>query len=324
MYYKIGRAIIIVILIMFIANFANAQQTDQQRLEEYVSTADNYYKNGNYYGAINFYNKAREIYEYADLYYSLCLAYCAIGNENDANNAFEQYKRLAQKGKEKSEKVEKLKQALAKFEKPFIKWKDYLYQKVSSFWSINYSYSPYVPFNYNENIYTGTTMHGVGISIMADNKRRTLLKFETDISFYWGNTVYPYSHYRSSIENLYNVDIKFKGKFFSKKPQFQLGRNIVGRITGSFGVGIGWLSNTDMVLTQYYEKRDDENLLYLLMYTLNNFSYQASIGTFLSIRDKPIGLKIEVFAQGYWQFSEENNFVVPQVGVLVGMTFGMK
>jgi len=153
-----------------------------------------------------------------------------------------------------------------------------------------------------------------------------LLKFEVDFAFYWGNIgsslFSPYSN--SSSGKLYNVDIKFKGKFFSDIPQFQLGRNCVGRITGSFGGGLGWLSNTDVILVNYYTPNSNHTLLHLLMYLINNFSYQASIGTFLSIKDKPIGLKIEVFAQGYWQFTLANNFIVPQVGILTGLTFGRK
>ena len=323
---KFGKTAIIVAVAIFIADTANAQQTDsvadkQRLLEHYVSNANKYYKEGNYYAAIDFYNRAKEIYEFADLYSGLCLAYCAVKNEQKAKDAFKQYKRLAPKG----EDIEKLKQALVIFKKPIIKWKNYPYQNVRDFWSINYSYSPYVPVKYNGDIYIGTTMQGVGISIMKDNNRKTLLKFETDISFYWGNIVLNSNgYYSGSSGRLYNVDIKFKGKFFNKTPQFQLGRNLVGRITGSFGGGLGWLSNTDMTLTYYYTPSNDDTLLGILMYAINNLSYQASIGMFFSRKDFSRGLKIEVFTQGYWQFASAHKLIVPQVGILAGLTFGRK
>jgi tetratricopeptide (TPR) repeat protein len=298
-------------------------EDDQQRLEYYINMGNDYYANEQYQEAIEYYLKAKDIYEFAEIYSTLCLAYCAIEKEWEAKEAYKSYKKLAPKG----EDIENLKKALARFEPVRIDWTTKRYQPTCEFWSFNYSFAPYFPIRHERQTYTGTVLHG--FSIVITHGGYSLLKAELDLSFRYGkigSSLYPtgitsYHTWGKSGQTLFNVDIKFKGRFFSKYPQFQIGDDIVGRVIGSFGGGMGHLSHTENALVEYYQEQEDETLSRLLLYLVNNFSYEASLGVYLSKKDVPNGLKIEFFSAGYWQFKSLYKMTAPHFGVRIGWAF---
>jgi tetratricopeptide (TPR) repeat protein len=297
---------------------------DRQRLAYYINNGNRYYANGEYDEAIESYWEAVKIYEVADIYSALCLSYCATHNEYAAIGAYKKYIKLAPKGKDKA----KLKKALAVFEPVKVDWTKIGYQPTREFWSVNYRFVPFFPIRYENQTYTGTMLHGFSIGIMSGGY--SLVKAEMDFAFNYGkitNKLYPmgitsYHTWGGSGETLYNVEVKIKGKFFNEYPQFQIGEHIAGRLTGSFGGGFGHLSHTENVLIEHYTPKDDENLAHLLFYVINNLSYEFTIGTFLSKEDKPNGLKIELFATGYWQFKSQYKMTGPHFGIQIGWSFG--
>jgi tetratricopeptide (TPR) repeat protein len=299
-------------------------EDQQQLLARYINSGNQNYAQGKYSEAIEDYLKAKEIYEFADLYSALCLAYCAVQNEAEAKKAYKKYKKLAPKGDD----IPKLEAALNIFKPVTVDYTKIPYQPTRSFWSINYRVAPSFPVRYGNKTYSGTTLHGFSIGIM--NETYKLLKPELIFAFNFGEMSHDlrntgmssYNSWGKESKYIYNIDIKFKGTFFSKKPQFQTGKNIVGRWTGSFGGGFGHLSNTENVLIKSYKPQEEESLGHLLGYLVNNLSYEVTWGVFLSHKDKPLGIKIELFAAGYWQFKSQYKMTGIHSGILIGCTLG--
>lgn len=301
------------------------EDDSQQKLEYYINTGNRYYASGEYEKAIENYLEATKIYEFADIYSTLCLAYCAIEYKYAAKAAYKKYVKLAPGG----EDIEKLKQALKIFDPVKVDWTEIEYQSTSRFWNINYRYIPFFPIHYNHQKYTGIVLHGVSISVMQEGDLP--IKAELDFAFNWGKiseNLYPtgitsYSAWGDLGDNLFNIDFKIKGRYFSDCPHFQIGKNIVGRITGSLGGGFGHLSHAENVLIDLYTPKEDETLSDLFFYIINNLSYEASTGVYLSRRDRPNGFKIELYTSGYWQFKSQYKMLGPHLGIQIGFTFGV-
>jgi tetratricopeptide (TPR) repeat protein len=308
-----------------VSNIARGQDNTenlQDSLAKYVRMGDTYYNANQYRKAVECYNKAIDIYEYADLYYNLCRCYVALYDEQNAQNSAKKYRTLAPEGKY----LPDIEQLLAPF-KP-VDWRKEPYQPTEKFWYVDYYYSMSFPIKdkSDDRTYKNNVLHGVSVGFMFEED--PAVKFALELSYKWikiNENMYHTGirHYPQGNEHnyIYDINAKFKGVLMTDRPQFRAGDRWVGRITTSFGGGFGYISATDTPFVENYKENPEDDLMDLLGYIINNLSYEVTLGTLITYKDKPNGFKAEAVFSGCWQFKTAYRFL-PYVGIRLGVFLG--
>ncbi|MBT6687461.1 MAG: hypothetical protein HN704_11945 [Bacteroidetes bacterium] len=321
---------ILLLILVLLSISATAQS---YLADEWIEKGKQQSRDGNYYAAINSFQKAKE---YAplleDIYYLLGINYKAIDNCAKAKQSFRKYIELNPTASDINH-VKKLIRTCGKTD-----WTetDVFRRPIRSYFGLFYE----MPLNlevsaFDENLgymrsFYPIIAHGFGIQAYKQKRKKNSNK-RRNLNYEF-NIIYRYFYFMENIydgKTVHNIELNFLNwRFMPRSPAFQTG-NIVYRPMFSFGCGLGMNTGDDPGFAYTgASPNDDDNMAKLLMKAVNYFSWHATIGTHISTKNNPSGLVIECAFQGVEQFrsiAEINSpNIIPFFCLRIGWFFGLR
>jgi hypothetical protein len=285
-----------------------------EQAEYYFERANGNYTDINYRYAIREYMAALRIDDsIEDIYYQICLCYMGLGNVDQVDYWHNAYKKLKFADKDRvtdlGKFIKEFKQSIEKDKKASkINWRNWKMKDHTGYLGIGYGYADT---EYEKgNMLYGALQHTFALELGINIGENGFSVVIGAGAYYIpkGNTFVSDPNYRWSFI-LPEVGVRY----ITKYPLFYIGK-INFRYTGFAGVEYEFLGEGGEPVGGYEDKNSIGNSL----------GYKVSSGLFISNKDIPRGMRVEILYQGHHQWKDNAPVKYkPYFGIQAGFYFAI-